>query len=55
MIDNNISYGIKLSAISTIDYADLREIADAIVKLGYKITCAENGNFVCEKEVTNDN
>lgn len=40
--------GVKLTIIDEHDYDDVRDICDAIKKLGYKITVVENGNFVCE-------
>lgn len=42
-------YGVKLTVIDRMDYADLDEIAKAIQHLGYTITVVDNGNYVCEK------
>ena len=47
-----MSNGVKLSIISTLDYADYRQICDAILALGYTITVVDNGNTVFEKKVT---
>ena len=47
---NETKRGVKLSVIDEHDYEDFKAICEAIRKLGYKITIADNGNFVCEKE-----
>jgi len=44
-----MKYGVKLTAIDSLDYDELNEIAQAIMSLGYKLTFCENGNIVCEK------
>jgi hypothetical protein len=48
---NNQKYGVKLTVISVLDYEELKEIADAIQRLGYNLTFVNNGNIVCEKIV----
>ena len=45
-----MKYGVKLTAIDTMDYDDLNLICQAIKKLGYKIEVIDNGNFICIKE-----
>jgi len=40
---------IKFTAIDEIDYSDLKLICEEIIRLGYKITFVDSGNFVCEK------
>ncbi len=45
-----MKYGVKLTAIDTMDYDDLNTICQEIKKLGYKIEVIDNGNFVCTKE-----
>ena len=45
-----MKYGVKLTAIDTMDYDDLNIICQAIKNLGYKIEVIDNGNFVCFKE-----
>jgi hypothetical protein len=44
-----MKYGVKLTAIDSLDYDDLNEIAQVIKKLGYKLTLIDNGNIICEK------
>lgn len=48
------NYGVKLCVIDEMDYNSIKEIADAIQKLGYKINVIDNGNFVCTKEVNRE-
>ena len=50
MIESDKKYGVKVQVITTLDYPDMREILDAIEKLGYRITMVDNGMAVCEKE-----
>jgi hypothetical protein len=42
-------YGLKLTIISQADYADYKEVCDAIIALGYKATIVDNGNTVFAK------
>ena len=45
-----MKYGVKLTIIDYLDYEELKNIAEAINSLGYKITIVDNGNFICEKQ-----
>jgi len=49
-----MKYGVKVSIIDELDYEDFKTICDAIQKLGYSITIADNGNAICEKSTSKE-
>ena len=51
-INNEEKYGVKISILSAMDLDDYVKIINAIKKIGYKITLADNGNAICEKKKT---
>jgi len=50
MMEEEKSYGVKVSILNEVDYKDFKEICDAIESKGFSIKIIDNGNAVCTKE-----
>lgn len=48
-IDQGVSYGVKVTIISEMDFCDFKEILGAIKEKGYDIIVSSNGNAICTK------
>jgi hypothetical protein len=51
MLDEGKSYGVKMMIVDKIDYDNLKEIGDAMQKLGFRVELEENGVMRFFKEV----
>lgn len=49
MLDSERKFGVKLTIINEMDYEDMKQIAELITGVGYKITIVDNGNWVISK------